>query len=139
MELNGRCHCGNLTVRLVATRGAAELPVRACTCSFCAPRRMRWTTDPAGSAEIVVADADELSRYRFGTGTADFLICRRCGYVVAAVSHTVPPHAVLNVDVLERASELSQAVAVDFEGEDVEQRLARRARAWTPVVVNIDR
>jgi len=136
-ELGGRCHCGNLSVRLVATRDAGELPVRACACSFCAPRRLRWTTDASGTAEIVVADEHELSRYRFGTGTADFLICRRCGSVVAAVSHGEPMRAVVNVDVLERADELQSAVTVDFDAEDVDSRLARRARGWTPAAVRI--
>lgn len=96
---------------------------------------MRWTSDPTGLVEIVVARQEDLSRYRFGTSTADFLICRRCGYVLAAVSHGDSPRAVVNIDVLDRAGEFREATPTDLEGEDVEERLARRDRTWTPASV----
>jgi hypothetical protein len=133
--LTGGCHCGNLLLRLRATRSPAELGARACACTFCAPRRLRWTSDPEGRVEIVVADEGELNRYRFGTETADFLICRRCGQVVAAVSDGPEPRAVINVDVLQRAGEFGEAVPRDFDDEEVEAKLARRARSWTPATI----
>ena len=136
MSLDGRCHCGNLTVRFHPTRPAAELGIRACTCTFCTPRRMRWTSDPAGRVEIAIAREADLSRYRFGTGTAEFLICRRCGYVVAAVGDG-DPRAVINVDVLDRAAEFREATQLNVDGETLDARLARRARGWTPAAVTV--
>ena len=59
-------------------KAPAELGSRACTCSFCAPRRIRWTSDPAGRIEVSAREA-ELSRYRFGTGTAVMLDCGTFG------------------------------------------------------------
>jgi hypothetical protein len=135
LALHGGCHCGNLSLSFVPTHALAELPSRACMCTFCRPRRIRWTADPAGRVEISIGDARELSRYRFGTGTADFLICRRCGYVVAAVSDEVEPRAVINIDVLARADEFVSPTPKDFDTEDVESRRARRAANWTPAVV----
>jgi hypothetical protein len=133
----GRCHCGNLSLRFTTTTAAAAIPVRECACSFCRAHRLRWTTDPDGRVEIDVADARELGRYRFGTETADFLVCRRCGSVAAAVSRDDSPRAVINVDLLACADQLSAAVIKDFDGEGLEDRLARRARVWTPVSIRV--
>ncbi|MCA9662744.1 MAG: hypothetical protein KC486_30680, partial [Myxococcales bacterium] len=133
--LSGRCHCGNLSFTLRPGGAAEELRARRCGCSFCRGRRLRWTSDPAGAVEIAVADADLLSRYRFGTGTADFLICRRCGQVVAALTADEPaPRAVINVDALDAPDVVADvdAQASDFDGEEVAARRARRARSWTP-------
>jgi len=135
--LEGGCHCGNVGVRLFVTRPVGELAARECGCTFCRGRRARWTSDPEGRVEIEVASERDLSRYRFGTQTADFLICRQCGYVVAAVSREDPKRAVINIDVLERAAELPEATPTDFDAESSEQRLARRRKTWTPARVDV--
>lgn len=136
--LSGRCHCGNLSLTLHTTRTPAELGARACMCTFCRARRLRWTSDADGQVTIAVADPAELSRYRFGTGTADFLLCRRCGQVAAALTSDEPaPRAVLNVDVLGRADAFSDGGSRDFDAEDVEARRIRRARNWTPARLDL--
>ena len=42
--------------------------------------------DPEGLIEVWADDWSLVENYRFGTGTCDFLICRRCGVFIAAVS-----------------------------------------------------
>jgi hypothetical protein len=130
----GACHCGNLTVRFETARNPEELGVRRDTCSFCAKHQVHSTSDPAGVLHIEAADAELVERYRFGTRTADFLICRRCGVYVAAVM----PDAkigVVNVNVLDdRDAFLAQPLKVaDLDGETLEERLARRKSRWTPL------
>lgn len=137
--LTGGCHCGALSVRLSATRAPCELAARACTCTFCAPRRLRWTSDPKGRVDIEVTREADLSRYRFATGTADFFVCRRCGYVVAAVSQGETPRAVVNLDVLARRDDFPAAAPTELQDEDTDKRLARRARSWTPATVTVRR
>ena len=44
--------------------------------------------DPDGLFEAWADDWSLVENYRFGTGTCDFLICRRCGVFIAAVSET---------------------------------------------------
>lgn len=134
--LHGRCHCGNLTLEFQPARPVAELTPRACACTFCVPRRARWTSDPDGRVAITIAREAELSRYRFGTGTAEFLICRRCGYLVAAITDD-QTRAVINLDVLDRAAEFRDAPLVDIDGEALDARLARRARNWTPAALTV--
>ena len=128
--VQARCHCGALAATLRSSR--ASLPVRACGCTFCAPRGKVWTSDPEGRVEITVTKPDTLSRYRFGTGTADFLVCARCGVNVAAVCEIGGAlYAVVNAASL-RATAPGEAAAHDFDAESTEERLARRARTWTP-------
>lgn len=133
----GRCHCGNLSLRLETARDPVQLGARACTCGFCRPRHMRWTSDPAGRVTLQVDDPSALSRYRFGTSTADFLICRRCGTVLAAVDLDAGPRAVLNVDVLDAADRFPEPIPASFDGETTEDRRARRSQHWTPATLQI--
>lgn len=135
--LVGRCHCGNLSLELETDREPAGLGARTCLCSFCRGRRLRWTADPDGRLRVRVADAAELSRYRFGTGTADFLICRRCGQVAAALTLDEPARAVVNVDFLARADEFVDQGTRDFDGEELDARRDRRARHWTPAQLEL--
>ena len=62
-----------------------QWPVRACQCRFCRSHGAHTTSDPGGSIAFQIADPGKLNRYRFGSRSADFLICRECGVYVAAV------------------------------------------------------
>lgn len=135
MQLLGRCHCGNVTYRFETPLGLAGLPLRACQCSFCRGHAALSTADPAGSLHITVRDAGELQRYRFGLGVTEFLICRRCGVYLLAISEIDgKPYGVLNANSLERRSEIAaQPQPMDYDGEDAAERLTRRKSRWTPV------
>jgi hypothetical protein len=130
----GACHCRNIELVLESDHTPGELGVRTDTCSFCQKHHAVYASDPGGDVHLIFRDADLVERYRFGTKTADFLSCKACGVFVAAYM-AEPPLAVVNVNVLDaRAAFLANEVQVaDFEGESVEQRLARRRARWTPV------
>lgn len=135
--LAGRCHCGNLELVLETRLSAADLPLRACTCTFCGRHGARSTSDPQGRVTITVREPERLVRYRFGLRTADFLVCGRCGvYVAAVMSEGEAAWAVVNVNVLD-AVELFARAATPFtyDGETPTERLARRKARWTPAVV----
>lgn len=137
MRLDGRCHCGNLEVTLETSQRPEALSLRECGCTFCRRHGAIAVTDSAGSLEVRVRDPGEVSRYRFGLRTAEFLVCRTCGVYVAAVS-TIEgaTFATLNANVLDARAALTQRpVPVDYEGESATERLARRRRAWTPAAV----
>lgn len=138
--LDGACHCGALAVRLHATRPPAELPVRVCGCTFCRKHRPRYTTDPAGHVELVLARPVDVSRYRFGLRLADFLLCRACGVFVAAHEPGepgAPGRAVINLACLTDADAFVAAPTAftAYDDEDVPTRAARRARTWTPATL----
>jgi hypothetical protein len=131
----GACHCGAISTELQSDKTPAELGARTCQCSFCRAHGASWTSDPAGA--LTVRIAGPVSRYRFGTGTADFLVCATCGVVPAVVAEMDGGlHGVVRVDCLaEREAFLAAAALSDYEGEALDDRLARRAGRWTPASI----
>jgi hypothetical protein len=132
MLINGKCHCGNIAFTLGWEGEPPEIPARACGCSFCTKHGGVWTSNPKSSLTVVIRDAVLLSKYAFGTKTAEFYVCSRCGVVPLVTSEIEDRlHAVVNINVFENVdpSWLRRAPA-DFEGENLELRLARRKRNW---------
>ena len=132
MLINGRCHCGNIAFELEWEGDTAEIPARACGCSFCVRHGGVWTSNPSSRLAVAIRDTSLVSKYAFGSRTATFHICSRCG-AVPLVTSEIANHlyAVVNVNVFENVdrSQLHRAAA-SFEGEDVESRLARRTHNW---------
>ena len=126
------CHCRNISFKLDWTPEPSEIPARACTCSFCLKHGGVWTSCPAGSLEIDIRDRSLLSIYAFGTHTADFHVCSRCGVVpVVTCRLDGQLYAVVNVNAFENVDpSLLKHASATFEGEDEATRLARRKRNW---------
>ena len=138
MEHDGGCHCGNLRVRLRLTRPPAENPLRSCSCSFCRAHATRTVSDPAGLFEVWAEDWSLVEPYRFGSRTADYLVCRRCGVYIGAVCETVVgTRAVINTNSLvDGGAFTAEPARPDYDGEETTARLARRAANWTPAVLH---
>jgi len=134
MEHRGGCHCGNLRLRLHLSAPPEAVRVRACQCSFCRAHATRTTSDPNGAVEVWAEDWSLVQPYRFGTGTAEFLICHRCGVYIGAFCDTpAGPRAVINTNALDdRARFAGEPAPHDHDGEAPADRLARRAANWTP-------
>ena len=130
--LSGSCHCGQLRVALRATLAPEAMPVRVCQCSFCRRHGSLSTADPAGDVVLTLGEPAATSRYTFGLRTAEFLVCARCGVYVAAVMPDGDAHlAVVNVLALDdRACFTAAPVWMDYDGEDVAARAARRRARW---------
>ena len=132
MLIEGKCHCGNISFRLDWKGDPQEIPARACGCSFCTKHGGVWTSNPASSLTVAIGEPALVSEYAFGTRTATFHVCSRCG-AAPLVTSRIADHlyAVVNVNVLENIepSRIRRASA-NFEGEDVESRLERRKRNW---------
>jgi hypothetical protein len=132
MILNGKCHCGNIAFELEWEGDPTGIPARACGCSFCVKHGGVWTSDPKSRLVVAMDDASLVSKYAFGSRTATFHVCSRCGTVPLATSEIANHlYAVVNVNTLENVdpSRLCHATA-NFDGEDVASRLARRTRNW---------
>ena len=131
----GACHCQNIEIRLESDKTALELGLRTDTCSFCNKHHALYTSDPRGALYIAFREAHLVERYRFGTKTADFLLCKACGVFVAAYMPE-PALAVINVNALEaRGAFLANELHVtNLDAETLEQRLTRRKARWTPVL-----
>jgi hypothetical protein len=133
-RINGSCHCGNIRFAFNRPGAGEAIPVRACGCSMCQKHNAAWTSHPAGSFSLHIADESRATRYQFGTKTADFHLCLTCGVVpIVTCDLDGSRYAVVNVyafdDVDRSRFDVSPA---DFGGEATKDRLARRKRNWTP-------
>jgi len=136
MLINGSCHCRNISFTLTWEPDPLEIPARACGCSFCLKHGGVWTSNPNGSLSVMVGEPALVSKYAFGTRTAEFHICSRCGVVPVVTSRIENQlYAVVSVNALEGIdSSLLRRAPANFDGESEEVRLARRMRNWIPSV-----
>jgi hypothetical protein len=131
--ISGGCHCGNTTFALDWLPEPSEIPARRCTCSFCVKHGGVWTSCPLGTLRVTVQDPTRVTRYEFGTRTAQFHVCQTCG-VVPWVSCEIDGHlyAVVCVNTFHGVDvSLLKHSPVNFEGESgATERLSRRRRSW---------
>lgn len=109
-----------------------SIPARACSCSFCVKHGGVWTSNPRGALTVRIENEALAAKYAFGTRTADFHVCARCG-VVPVVTSRIDGHfyAVVNVNAFEAVdASLLQRTPASFEGEGEGPRLERRQRNW---------
>ncbi len=140
MLIHGKCHCGNISFVLSWEPDPERIPVRACSCSFCAKHGGVWTSYPGGALRIAITEPALLSRYAFGTCTAQFLVCARCG-IVPAVTSSIDGrlYAVVNANTFEAVEPaLLQRGSASFDGEGQETRLQRRKRSWIADVTCVE-
>jgi hypothetical protein len=130
--IRGRCHCGNISFRLDWEPDPVEIPARSCDCTFCMKHGGTWTSYPAGKLEVAIEDPALVSRYEFGTKTATFHVCARCGIVPVVTSDLDGrTYAVVSVKAFENVDPaMLKPGPVSFDGEGIESRLARRKRNW---------
>jgi hypothetical protein len=140
MVIHGRCHCGNIAFALVWEPAPAVIHTRACSCSFCTKHGGVWASNPNGSLKVAIEDSSRVSSYEFGTRTAQFHVCARCGVVPVVTSRiddrlyaVVSANAFVDVD-----PSLLRRAPASFDGEGEGPRLARRKRSWIPNVAFID-
>lgn len=133
-RIEGSCHCGNLQFTFDWPDRASEIPVRACGCGLCTKHKAVWTSHPRGRFSLAIADEDQLNRYRFGTKTADFHVCRACGVMpITTCVIASTRYALVNIHTFNGVDQARLVHrATDWEGETIESRLARRQRTWTP-------
>jgi hypothetical protein len=137
MLIQGQCHCGNVSFGLAWAPDPAEVPARACTCSFCVKHGGVWTSNPAGALRISIGDRSMTTPYRFGTRTAEFHICTGCG-VVPVVTGLIDGrlYAVVSVNPFESVDPaMLRRIPASFDAEGQDSRLARRKRNWIGDVV----
>ena len=132
MHIDAQCHCGNIRLSLEWPGEAAEIPARACDCTFCVKHGGVWTSHPRSALTVNIGDPALASEYAFGTRTATFHVCSRCGAVPVVTSEIDGKlYAVVNVNTFDNfdPARLNRSPS-HFEGEDVDSRLARRQRNW---------
>jgi hypothetical protein len=129
--IKGGCHCGNVTIELHTDKKVADFTARTCQCTLCRKHDASWISDPDGEAQVRYVDRAYVSPYRFGTGTSDFIICKKCGVLTIALCEIEGrTRAVLNIKSMLDHKFTKETVLTNFDTENVEERLARRGRNW---------
>lgn len=111
----GGCHCG--AVRFRAKRDWTEGLM--CNCSIC--RKKGWLHGIVDSAEDFRGEgaSDSLAEYRFNTGTARHLFCKKCGVSPYYVPRSHPDGVSVNLRCVEEL-DLSTVRFRDFDGANWE-------------------
>jgi hypothetical protein len=140
MLLHGKCHCGNIAFSLTWDPDPVEIPARACDCSFCTRHGAAWTSNPDGSLTVTVREPSLVNRYAFGTNTADFHVCARCGVVPIVTCRTEGKlYAVVNVNTLDDIDPtMLHHRPASFSEEDVASKLSRRQNNWIADVTFVE-
>jgi len=81
---------------------------------------------------VRISDSGNVARYAFGTETADFLLCTRCGVAPLVTSQIEGvTYAVVNVNSFDNVDRTRlREQPASFDGEEVGARLERRRRKW---------
>ena len=132
MKISGGCHCRNISFVMNWPVSAAEIPARACGCTFCRKHGGVWTSYPGADLDAKYVGESAISKYKFGTETAEFYVCSGCGvvpFVISEIENRM--YTVVNVNTFENIdpSSLIRSSA-DFEGERTDGRLNRRQQNW---------
>lgn len=140
MNIDGGCHCGNISFVFRWPRKDPGIPVRACGCSFCTAHGAAYTSHRDSALTVRVQNPSGVSRYRFGTRTADFHVCSTCGAIPLITSEIDGRlYAVVNVNTFRGVDpERCERAVTDFDGEDTDDRLLRRSKTWIPDVEIIE-
>jgi len=129
------CECNNINYFFTTLVAPDFWPVRKCNCSFCSKHVNHiHCSDPKGSVIFLFSDLQNVSLYRHGTKTADFVICKTCNSYMAAVMITNKGRfSVINLEHLIYGIKFNKINILSWVDEDLESRLARRHTTWTPV------
>ena len=130
--IEAACHCGNICFVLEWPELSPEITVRKCGCSFCQKHAGAWTSNRSSALAVEIDDPSLVSKYNFGTKTADFYVCSVCGVVPLVLSEIDGKlYAVVNVNTFENVDSFSfVSSSTNFDGEDTGSRLERRKRNW---------
>ena len=121
--MDGGCHCGAVRFRVRARRDPEVLD---CNCTVCTKSGYLHLIVNSNDFELL-AGAQVLEEYRFGTATARHLFCRRCGIKSFYVPRSHPEGFSVNARCLDEGQVRSIRVRA-YDGrhwEEARERLAR--------------
>lgn len=100
-QFNGACHCGAVRFRVTLTEDIEK--ARRCSCSICRMRGAVAVSAPLDGIEFLQGE-ENLTLYRFGTGTARHYFCATCGIYTHHQRRSNPNEFGINVSCLEAVS-----------------------------------
>ena len=118
--MGGGCHCGRVRFRVTADLA----PVTECNCSICTKKGFLHLIVPPERFELL-GDGNDLTTYRFNTGTAKHTFCRHCGVHPFYVPRSDPDKIDVNVRCLDDI-DLAAVAPKAFDGRNWEAAIQQR-------------
>jgi hypothetical protein len=115
----GSCHCGRVRIAALASR---DLELLECNCSMCG-RSAYLHLIVSGNEFRLLAGAEDLVEYSFGTGIARHRFCRHCGVKSFYVPRSHPDGFSVNARCLDPSTITSMRIR-PFDGRDWEKARA---------------
>jgi hypothetical protein len=132
---HGGCHCSRLRVAFSTALDPASIVPRACDCRFCQKHGAAYVSDPAGRLSVTSQSSDALRRYQQGSNTAEFLLCARCGVLVAVVfEHNTRIYGAVNARSLEGSTGFGSPVPASPQLLAPGEKVTRWLQLWVPDV-----
>ena len=129
-QLEGGCHCGNITVRVELERPPAAYAPRACDCEFCRKHGAAWVSDPQGSLLFQIRDEADAGRYAQGDRLAEMLLCRNCGVLVSALWREQRLYGVVNANALAQRGAFADTKPVSPRTLSADAKRSRWQSVW---------
>jgi hypothetical protein len=139
-QMSGACHCGNFQIKIELTDAPSASVPRACDCDFCRKHGASYISDPHGTLRIDVTDERDFGIYKQGSGTANFIICRKCGVLIGATYQEEGQlFATINSKVIECESQFAIETTVSPKLLSTDQKAGRWKEKWfRDVLVRVD-
>ena len=115
----GGCHCGAVRFRVTT---ADRVTVQRCNCSICLRCGFVHLIVPGERFELLQG-GDDLTDYRFNTGTARHLFCSHCGIKSFYVPRSNPDGYSINFHCIDEPR-FKEVTWEDFDGQNWEQHAA---------------
>ena len=116
--MTGGCHCGAVRFRV----GVRRLEALQCNCSICSMKGYLHVIVPPEHFEAL-AGAQDMSVYRFNTGTAEHSFCPTCGVAPYYRPRSHPGRIDVNARCLDEDGE-SRFTVRPFDGRRWESNVA---------------
>ena len=130
-DLKGGCHCGNIAANIELSRAAGAYHPRTCDCDFCRKHGASYLSDPRGSVRILIKDEQSIGKYRQGSELADFLYCKNCGVLVAALYENEGRlYAAVNAAAVAARADFAEARPVSPKSLSGTEKAQRWQDAW---------
>lgn len=114
----GSCHCGAVKFEVKAPK---KIDVLSCTCSMCSMTGFLHLIAEKADFKITAGE-DNLTEYRFNTGTARHFFCKTCGIKPFYVPRSHPDGWSVNANCLDKDTVESMNVT-EFDGANWEDSI----------------
>ncbi len=113
--MKASCHCGAVELNVTLPTGLDG--AHRCDCSFCKRRAAPNISVPLANLEVVKG-ADKLTRYTWGTGTAQHYFCSVCGIYTHHQRRSNPEEFGVNLGALEGINPTGYEPIPWFDGQN---------------------